>query len=789
MILAVVAIGLGATADAGVLLVAGSPGYDPVTQTGLKDSDMPMPGGPVSSVNNSGLAVGSSVSYDSGVNMGLRAVRWDYTGAATELGCLGLSAGNSTNAVAVAVNDAGLAVGNSDKYDGGVNMGRRAVRWDASGAAATELGNLGTDASGVTYAVAVAVNAAGMAVGRSNKYDGGGNLKGTRAVRWDASGTAATELGNLGASLSGTTSAEAYAVNAAGTAVGAVALYVGGISQGLRAVRWDASGTAATELGNLGGAIARALAVNDAGTAVGYAQKSVGVPIGDRAVRWDAAGTAATELGNLGLSSIGITNARARAVNAVGTAVGYAQKYDDGADVGIRAVRWDASGTAATELGHLGLDGGGFANADAFAVNGAGSAVGYAQKYDGGGAYVGDRAVIWLPNASAIDLNDLGVAPVGEGGTWTLTTAHALSADGWVAGSGTFDPDGGGSQAGYVRHWVTQVGLGGTWTNPAGGTWGRGPNWSTGTPAMQVGNATFGLNSVYAVALDRNELTKTIAVNAGTVTIASNGHNLTAESGLSIAAGATLKADGTIVGDIVNSGTLGGAGTIAGAVTVNAGGRLAPGDGAGTLNVGTPAAAKSVTMAADSLYEWQFGGTGDKVAIQGDLTLAAGWKLALFDAGGTPTQDVKYDLFTYTGSFAGSIEADIDYGATGWRTAWIGQEAGKVYLVLGPRPGDANDDGVIDAADYIIVKRNFGQSTGAGAADGDFDIDGQVQWDDLQALMTNFGAGVGSAPAAAPEPASAILLMFGAAALLRRPAQRPSRAPAAKREQHQLRAH
>ena len=81
---AVVAIGLGATAQAGLLQVAGSPEYDPATQTGLKDGEIAVPpGGP--GVNNSGTAVGRSIKYDSGVDMGQRAVRWDASGtAATE---------------------------------------------------------------------------------------------------------------------------------------------------------------------------------------------------------------------------------------------------------------------------------------------------------------------------------------------------------------------------------------------------------------------------------------------------------------------------------------------------------------------------------------------------------------------------------------------------------------------------------------------------------------------------------------------------------------------------------
>ena len=77
----------------------------------------------------------------------------------------------------------------------GTYLGTAAVRWDASGTAATELGNLGTDTSGYTERQAYAINTAGTAVGYANKYSPDGTFLGHRAVRWDASGTAA-ELGN-----------------------------------------------------------------------------------------------------------------------------------------------------------------------------------------------------------------------------------------------------------------------------------------------------------------------------------------------------------------------------------------------------------------------------------------------------------------------------------------------------------------------------------------------------------------------------------------------------------------
>jgi autotransporter-associated beta strand protein len=81
--------------------------------------------------------------------------------------------------------------------------------------------------------------------------------------------------------------------------------------------------------------------------------------------------------------------------------------------------------------------------------------------------------------------------------------------------------------------------------------------------------------------------------------------------------------------------------------------------------------------------------------------------------------------------------------------------------------GDTNGDSVVDAADFITLKKNFGKSTGAGVTAGDFNSSGTVDWTDLSALMNNMG-NTGGTPATTPEPCSAILLIFGAAALLRR---------------------
>src|SRR5262245_19195204 len=407
--------------SAAYITVYGGPTYTPGVG-GFK-------GGGGVHVNEAGIAVGSTSKYDSlGQALGSRSFRWDASSAApTELGHLGVNPSGYTTVTISDINNAGTVVGKCQKFNAsGATLGWRAVRWNASGTAAIELENLDEDS------IARAINNAGTAVGRVR----------FGAARWNASGDL-TELGNLGSGSS------AWAINDAGTAVGTAEKREDVALVNDRAVRWGASGTAATELGNLGTFFGRghteARDINDAGTAVGWAHKYDGtLPLYPRAVRWNASGTAATELGNLG-TSLDIESS-AEAINNAGTAIGMIREYDSSGQqlLASHAVRWAASG-AATELGNLGTDNNGAVPGD---INDAGIAVGWFYS-----SFLGQRAVYWGLDAVAVDLNTLIDPATG----WTLTDAQHISDTGWIVGSGDFDPDGPGGQDAYQRLFLMHV--------------------------------------------------------------------------------------------------------------------------------------------------------------------------------------------------------------------------------------------------------------------------------------------------------------------------------------------
>ncbi len=114
--------------------------------------------------------------------------------------------------------------------------------------------------------------------------------------------------------------------------------------------------------------------------------------------------------------------------------------------------------------------------------------------------------------------------------------------------------------------------------------------------------------------------------------------------------------------------------------------------------------------------------------------------------------------------------ADIT-GATMGEDYWLtylteGELAGYTMLTVGQAilSGDANNDGVVSAADYACVQANFGQAGIPGML-GDANGDGVVSAGDYAAVQANFG---NLASAVVPEPVTLSIIALGSLAMLRR---------------------
>ncbi|MGD9126033.1 MAG: dockerin type I domain-containing protein [Planctomycetia bacterium] len=177
-----------------------------------------------------------------------------------------------------------------------------------------------------------------------------------------------------------------------------------------------------------------------------------------------------------------------------------------------------------------------------------------------------------------------------------------------------------------------------------------------------------------------------------------------------------------------------------------------------TLQV-TPTAA-SITLDSEATVDFCLAAADSgHLTIDGDVDLGgATLELHLLDAF-TPTVGAQLDLIDWNGTIQGTFG---EFVAPARCTFDLGNlyVDGTITVLTSapPLPGDANDDGQVDASDATILAGNW-QANNATWEMGDFNDDGNINASDATILAGNWQAGTNST--AVPEPSSMALLLFG----------------------------
>jgi hypothetical protein len=293
------------------------------------------------------------------------------------------------------------------------------------------------------------------------------------------------------------------------------------------------------------------------------------------------------------------------------------------------------------------------------------------------------------------------------------------------------------------------------WTSTdASATFGTGSNWSGGSAPNNLGIANVrhvsGGNQTAVVAANATvwELNVSGTVsNTMTVRI-QNGLTLQTFSGINVETGGRIELQNATLdtqyvemlgGTLTGQGRIEtGSGPIPGQVE-NRGGTVAPGNGVGELEIigrfsNGPAGTVAMELGGASAGQY------DIITVDGPMTLAGTLNVSLVNSF-LPSAGQTFTLLTNTDDFLGTFQTvnlpsgynwGLDYGLN------------EVVLTLF-HAGDFNQDGVVDAADYVMWRKMGGSM--------------QQYQDWVHDFGQSLGSGGGNGANGVPEPASAMLAL------------------------------
>jgi autotransporter-associated beta strand protein len=176
--------------------------------------------------------------------------------------------------------------------------------------------------------------------------------------------------------------------------------------------------------------------------------------------------------------------------------------------------------------------------------------------------------------------------------------------------------------------------------------------------------------------------------------------------------------------------------TIDGNLTLQAGSTLA-------LDIGTPDQSDLLSITGDLF-------AGGTLAVALDLTVPV------------PTEGTVFDIldFASAGGMFSSLSLPSLGSGLGWNTSSLLTTGELSVIAVAGMPGDFNEDGIVNAADYVVWRNNL---DGGAALPNDNGLGTPISTAHYDLWKMNYGAGLGSGAAVSgsaqvPEPSSVALL-------------------------------
>jgi T5SS/PEP-CTERM-associated repeat protein len=343
-------------------------------------------------------------------------------------------------------------------------------------------------------------------------------------------------------------------------------------------------------------------------------------------------------------------------------------------------------------------------------------------------AFLGVRGAIFSQGSAAVQID-------GIGSDWTCTEQLFVGyeADAVLTISGGAHITSGTGQIGFASPGngrVRVIGAGSRWTN---------------TESLYVG-----------------------VVGTGDL-IVSNGGVVAVDDLLSIGPRGTVQGNSTIAAEIRNGGTV--------APGLPTG--IVPADALGTLSVNgdyeqTPAGRLEIELDSPTVF--------DKLNITGEAALAGALDVSFSNNGFTPAAGAIFEILHADGGvFDGFTTTSLPLLGPGLAWNVIYSNFAVLLNVINSPLGDYNQNGVVDAADYVVWRNTLGQMGAGFAADGN--NNGAVDVGDYNVWRANFGntaasgslsaRSIGARPASTAVPESTtwlptMIAVFGAVVLCRR---------------------